>query len=113
RTPDAELVTRRMRMPAHIDDPAHAGLVLGDHGGVVFHRDGLNERGKMSGGTQRPAEEVVHQVDAMAGDVVQRASAGEGGVEKPVTRAPVGRRPAVRGRLGEYGPSDGPGCEQL
>src|ERR1700722_5599183 len=59
------------------------------------------------------AEEEVQDIDAMGGDVVQRPSAGLGGIDQPTAIAFSSIKPSVAGEFGEHGLADRAGFQQL
>src|SRR5471030_3353435 len=82
-------------MPADIHQAADAVAVLDHDGGVVFHLDGMDQGGEVAADTDGSAEEVIHQVDAVTGDVTERASAGFFGVGDPVAESIARLEPIV------------------
>jgi len=90
-------------MPANIDYAPNAGIVLDHDGRVVLYCILMNGIGKLRRGPHRIAEQIIHQVNAMGGYIVQRPAARHRGIDEPTplvfrTRA----KPVVRGSLGEY-----------
>ena len=59
------------------------------------------------------AEQVVHQVDAVRGDVAQRPAAGLFRVGEPGARCADRIEPIVRRGFGEHRPADGAGFDQF
>ena len=73
---DAKLVAVDVRVPADIDNGVDAGRILNEDGGGVLDGCLVDGVGEQAGGAGRFAEEKIHRIDAMAGDVEERASAG-------------------------------------
>ena len=100
-------------MPAHIHHGAQARIVFGQNRGIVFHRDSVHQCGTVPGGPHRPAEQIIHQVDAMAGDIVQRPAAGLRRVEQPIPRGARRVEPIVSRGLGKNRTPDGSRRQQF
>ena len=76
-----------MRVPANIHDSAHAAGVVDHHGCIVFYRVVMNSIREMAGGPQRLAEEEIQHIDAVRGDIEERAASGLRGIEEPAAIA--------------------------
>src|SRR3979411_2963489 len=89
---DGKLVARDIGMPAHVHDTAHTSLVLNHCGGVVLDRPlkyGFRHHSSCARGFP---EQVIHNIDTVAGNIEEWSSSGELWIEEP------GAERALRGR---------------
>src|SRR5579872_4838735 len=98
-------------MPTNVHYTADAIFVFDEHGRVVLHSNWLDQRGEMARGPYWLAEEIVHQVDAMRGDIVERPAAGKPRVGYPALDA-ISIEPIMRGCFRKDHATDRAGRDQ-
>ena len=99
---NAELVALDPRMPAHVHDRAQLVLVLNHYRRRIFHREGVDNVRELTGDPRRLSKKEIQDVNAVAGDVVQRSAARLSGVQQPRAMQLCGRYLRVARRLSEH-----------
>ncbi len=99
-------------MPADVDDGADSVRVLDHDGSVVFHCVVMHHVRELARDSQRLAKKKIQNIDAVRGDVEERAASGFGGIDQP-TAAALAVKPHVVRDFGQNGLADRAGGEQL
>ena len=82
---DAKLIADDARVPAHIHSGMDSGRILEEDGRCILDGHLVDGVGEKAGGASRLTEEEIEGIDAMTGDVEERASSRHEGIEEPVS----------------------------